>query len=512
LPAINGKDLKLQPAPLEETDLSLPINLGAALRLADARPLIVAAAQAGAWVAEAQLAHARVLWVPTLNLGAAYYRHDGFGPDTKRGQNAAANPLNQNLNFLYAGGGLVQSAYGTGGVVTDTAATPVAMRSWPNMTADMIFEPLAARQVLNARKWDIQAAKNDALLQTAEAYFSVHEHRGRYAGALDAVDKGQKVVARVEELAKDLVPRAEVDRSKRLLATLQQHAASAREAWRVRSADLTQVLRLDPRVVVVPLEHDHLQITLIDPARPLRELTMMAVLNRPELAAQKALIEAAQARIRREKWRPLLPNFFLNGFQTPGMRIQAGVFGIGSGNSMNLWSFRDDFIPSVAWSVEGFGAGNLALVKEQRGKQSRAVVDLYRMQDQVAAEVTRSQAQLQSAAVRVGEAERAVRRALTNFNKNYEGLKQTTRFENVLIQVYRPQEVVAALEHLAQTYDEYFGTVADYNRAQFQMFHALGYPAAEVAGMPAIGDVAPVDVVRPDFLPPVENGPPPATR
>ena len=28
---------------------------------------------------------------------------------------------------------------------------------------DAIFEPLVARQVLNARHWDIQAAKNDAL-------------------------------------------------------------------------------------------------------------------------------------------------------------------------------------------------------------------------------------------------------------------------------------------------------------------------------------------------------------
>ena len=56
---------------------------------------------------------------------------------------------------------------------------------WQNVAAtDAIFEPLAARRVLNSRKWDIQAAKNDALLQTAEAYFSVHQARGTYAGAL----------------------------------------------------------------------------------------------------------------------------------------------------------------------------------------------------------------------------------------------------------------------------------------------------------------------------------------
>ena len=47
--------LKLKPAPLESDDLRFPINLATALRLSDARPLIVAAAQASVWVAEAEL-------------------------------------------------------------------------------------------------------------------------------------------------------------------------------------------------------------------------------------------------------------------------------------------------------------------------------------------------------------------------------------------------------------------------------------------------------------------------
>src|SRR6185437_5530315 len=63
--------------PLEPTDVKFPINLATALRLADARPIVVAAAQAGVWVAEAQLTRARVLWIPTLNIGFDYIRHDG---------------------------------------------------------------------------------------------------------------------------------------------------------------------------------------------------------------------------------------------------------------------------------------------------------------------------------------------------------------------------------------------------------------------------------------------------
>ena len=40
-------------------------------------------------------------------------------------------------------------------------------------TADAIFEPLAARQVLAARRIDTQTARNEALEITAESYFNV---------------------------------------------------------------------------------------------------------------------------------------------------------------------------------------------------------------------------------------------------------------------------------------------------------------------------------------------------
>ena len=115
-------DLKLKPAPFEETDLRFPINLATALRLSDARPLIVAAAQASVWVAEAELTRAKVLWVPSPLFGIDYIRHDGGGPDFNKGIMTAPS-----VNFFYAGPSLWQ---------------------YVNLS-DAIFEPLAARQVLN---------------------------------------------------------------------------------------------------------------------------------------------------------------------------------------------------------------------------------------------------------------------------------------------------------------------------------------------------------------------------
>src|SRR4051794_36528051 len=238
--------VKLKPAPLEATDRRFPITLAPALRLSDARPLIVAAAQARVWVAEAELAQAKVLWLPDLNIGFDYIRHDGGGPDFNKGIMTAPS-----TNFFYAGAGLWGSPWG---IVS---------------TTDAIYEPLGARQVLNARHWDIQAAKNDALRQTADAYFQVHKHRGIYAGALYTVERARDVAGRIAAISRDLTPQFEVDRARNMLADLAQQAVMARQQWRVSSARLTRVLRLDPRAVLEPLEHDHAQVTLVDPGREL---------------------------------------------------------------------------------------------------------------------------------------------------------------------------------------------------------------------------------------------------
>jgi hypothetical protein len=504
-PPPGGETVQLPLPPLEPGDLRFPINLATALRLADARPLIVAAAQASAWVAEAMLQKAKVLWLPAFMMNAAYFRHDGYGPDFNGGVNfpqgvnvfgqpsvgSFGKPLNQNLNWFISGVSLYQAV----------------------ATTDAIFQPLAARQDLNAKRWDIQTAKNEALLETARTYFNVHRYRGQYAGALYCVDQGRKLLDKINTLKSDLIPAVEVDRARNLLAFLEEQAVSAREEWRVASADLTQVLRLDPRAVVEPLEQDHLQITLIDPSRSLDDLIPIGLTNRPELAAQKALIQAALVRIRQEKMRPLLPLIVISGFQTPGgMTTEASIFGTGNGGKLNLWSFRDDISTQVVWQLQNMGFGNMALIKKRRGEQSRATAALFQIQDMVAAEVTQSQAFLQSTAARVVQAERSLRTGLVTFQKNLEGLGQTKRFENVLELVYRPQEVVYALKLLKVAFDEYFATVADYNIAQFQLFHALGYPAREIEYFRPPDGLAPVDTSRPGYLPPVGTGPPPPTR
>jgi outer membrane protein TolC len=483
--ALPAFDLRINSAPLEPTDVRFPLSFATALELADARPLVVAAAQARVWVAEAELTRAKVLWVPMAIFGVDFLRHDGGGPDFNKGIMTAPS-----VNYFEAGPGAVL---------------------YFNLT-DAYFQPLIQRQVLNARHWDIQAAKNDALMQTADAYFRVHQYRGMYSGALYTVERGRDLVQKISDLSRELVPTVEVDRARNMLADLEQRAVFDRQEWRVASADLTQILRLDPRAVVVPLEHDHTQITLIDPGRSLDDLMPIALVNRPELSSRQAEVVAAETSVRREKMRPLLPLVLLGGFQTPAMYTQLGIFGLGPNSSLNQWRGRADVSVQLMWQLEAFGVGNLARIKAERGNQSRTIIELRNTQDTVAGDVTRALARVQSAAARVLQADRALRTAIITFNGHLEGLGQTRRLENVLILTYRPQEAVYSLQQMNVSFREYFTTVAEYNRAQFDLFHALGYPASELARLRPPGEIQPVDTTRPPYLPPVGNGPPPAAR
>src|SRR5262249_25278674 len=149
-------------------------------------------------------------------------------------------------------------------------------------------------------------ANNDSVLAAAEAYFNTQQARGELAGAEDAVLRATDLLHRAEKLAAagvGIIPPVEVTRVRTELARRQQVARSAYERWRTASADLGRVLRLDSTARVEPLEPPHLRITLVGPESVVDDLIGVALTNRPELASQQALVQAALAQLRQERIR-----------------------------------------------------------------------------------------------------------------------------------------------------------------------------------------------------------------
>jgi outer membrane protein TolC len=436
----------------------LPINLPTALQLSSSRPIDIAVASERIQVAVAQLRQARLLWLPTLQFGIDYFHHDG------RIQDVQGNMMDTSKSSFMLGG------------------APIAVFA----VSDAIFAPLATRQVVRARQADLRTATNDSFLAVAEAYFNVEQAQGELAGAEDALQRTENLLAITERLAKpgvQIIQPVEVVRARTERARRRQAVHTARERWRLASADLVRLLRLEAGSVIQPLEPPHLRVTLVGLEKPVDDLIPIALTSRPELAAQQALVQATLARLRQERIRPLVPSVLLRGAATnPAGTLAAGTFGAGLNESLNRFGSRGDFDVQVLWELQNLGFGNRARVAERRADHQLSMLELFRIQDRVAADVTQAYAQAESAAARTREAESEVKDAVDSVEKNVSGMRQTREGDNTFGFFNRPQEVVAAIQALGQAYNDYYGAVGDYNRAQFRLYRALGNPAQFVGG------------------------------
>jgi outer membrane protein TolC len=436
-------------------DKPLPINLSTALQLAGARPLDVQIAAKQVEAAASRYAQARLLWVPNLSVGGDYLAHSG--PQ----QVFAGDVINSTRGSFMAGFG-------------------------PNVVfgfSDALYAPPAARQDMRARRADEQAAKNDAAFDTASAYFTVQQARGELAVALAALQHAETLTRKTASLAKGLAPPAEIHRAGAELGRRKQLVAVANERRRTASAELARVLRLDPTAVVEPSEPASLPVTVIDATATLDALIPIALTTRPELAGNQAVVQAALARLKQEKLRPLIPSLAVRSVSTnPAGTLGYGVFG--GGRKGEAWNSggRFDIDMQLLWEFQSLGLGNRAKVNERRAEHELATLELFRTQDRIAAEVASAFAQVRAAAERVNDAEPAFREATELVGKTIEGLGQTRRTGDVLSLVVRPQEAVAAVQAYAQAGSDFFAAVADYNRAQFRLYRALGHPAHCLAG------------------------------
>jgi len=453
----------------------LPINLPTALALANTRPLDIAFAAEGVRVAVAQLSQAQVLWLPNLQFGADYFRHDG------RNQDATSGVIFDNdRSTLMIGGG------------------PTAVFA----ITDAIFNPLAARQTVQAREATLRAASNDSLLAVAEAYFNIQQAKGDLFGAEEAVRKAAELVGDIAGLAPALVPELEITRAKTELARSQQVAKSAWERWHVASIDLTRILRVETSALIDPLEPAQIKITLVNPEVSLDDLIAIALTSRPELASQQALVQAALERWRQEKYRPFIPSVLMRGASTnPAGTLGAGVYGSGLDDSIGHFGMRLDYDVQVLWQLDNLGFGNAAKADERRGQHQLALVEFTKVQDRILAEVEQAQVQVRSARDRAELTEIELKEAQSSLEKNFEGLKQTKRAGNMVVLIVRPQEALASVQALGQAYADYFEAIADFNRAQFRLYRALGNPVNNPALGPGLDQACPAQDVGPQVLP-----------
>lgn len=450
----------------DEQGKPLPINLPTALALSGANPVDVQLAAERLEVASAALDRANVLWIPNLSLGIDYFRHDG------QIQDVVGNVFATNKSSLLIGGG-------------PNAVVPIG---------DAIFAPLVARQVVQARLAEVQVVRNDTTLRVAEAYFAVQQARGEVAGAIESLRRADELVTLTKKLG-DFAPSVEVNRARVEASRRRQAVETAYDRWQQSAAELTRILRLEPGTLVEPAEEPALTIELIDSNVATDELIAIALTYRPELAANQAVIQAALARTRQEEARPFIPTVAIRGVgsQTPG--LAGGYFGGGLNDDVSKFGSRFSLDLQAVWEFQSLGLGNRALVRERAAESRQALLQLIRTQDQVTAEVVQAHSRAKRAANRVKMAAEAVTDAAETADKNLKGLIPGKRVGEQLVLVFRPQEAVAAVSTLDLTYRDYYQAVADHNRAQYQLYRALGHPAQCLVHTPPPAMTLPAETI-----------------
>jgi outer membrane protein TolC len=435
-----------------------PIDLASALKLAGARDLDVAIARARVAQAAADLDRARALMLPSLFIGPNWIRHDGQAQIVE-GPVRTISKSSLFLGATAAAGSSVSGPVPAGGPAQVTGLTTVLRFS------DAIFEPLAARQVIDARNARVAAASNDALLGVAQAYMDLQREAGSLAISHEAAANAQALV--------DLT--ASYARSGAGLEADHQRALAERDRRRmdveasvgrleVASTEIVRRTRLDPLLLVAPVEPAETVLQLVDATVPIDDLVITGLRNRPELCEAQALVQATLVRLKQARLRPWIPSLAL--------RYSGGGFGGGTNAFFGDFASRSDADVNVYWEVANLGFTDRAIMRRRHAEQEEATLQLFQVQDRVAAEVVRSEKRRIAADRQLREAARAVPEALRSLELNFTSIRQAAGLPGAT----RPIEVLQPIQALAQARLDYLEAVVAYNRAQFQLYHAIGRP------------------------------------
>lgn len=424
---------------------SYAIDLEMVLQLTDGQNPQVAFARERIQEAFAQVDRAQTLWLPSLRTGVSYTKHDGVT------QQVNGSIINASRSALFTG---------FGGVLPG-GATPAIPGLYANFQlVDAIFQPRIAERTAASRQSAATAARNDALLEAALAYFELLRAEQDLSIAREARRHTQELVdlsAVYATTGKGTT--ADHDRARAELALRVNDVQRGEEAEKVATVRLAQQLSLDPLLSLEPREPTIVPIELVSIEASPAELVARGLSNRPEVAENRQLAAEAIERLQREKFAPLIPSVLLG--------IGYGGFGGGLGGNIAGFNNSFDAVAGAFWEVRNLGLGERAARCEAQSRVQQAQYREIAALDRVAREVVEAHIQVQSRKGQIATAQEGVQAALASYERNLD------RIKNVL---GLPIEALQAIQALSQARREYLRTLIAYNEAQFRLQRALGWP------------------------------------
>ncbi len=428
---------------------SFPIDLPTVLDLAGANNLQIALAVEQVREAYAKLQAARVLWIPSIVGGVGYNKHDG------RIQDTGGQVLEVSRNSLFVGGGpVVSDAPLTGG--SNGPARLFADLS----VADVFFEPLVARQTVRQASMTRAVTFNDTLLLASVTYLALVQAAAETNVTAEAVANARQLMHLTKQFAKAGTGlEADYLRAQAEVAARRRQLLRNQERMYVVSAELARQLRLDPRVVLFPVDGQPTPIRLIDDAIPLDTLIAQGVSSRPEGARNRAVVAETAYRARQEYIRPLLPRLYVG--------MSGGGFGGGQSTFLGNFSDRTDFDAVATWELRNAGFGNRALHRQRASQNRQARLSSTQIRDAIAAEVSQAFHRGRFRHEQIEITAERVRAAAEALELNFRGIRGGQ---------LRPIEAQQAIEAIASARRGHIEATVSYDEAQFELLRAIGQP------------------------------------
>ena len=445
-----------------------PIDLQNALRLAGVQnpDLQIARQRVVESAAMRQYMAAQIL--PNINAGWSFDDHTGVL------QQSNGKILNVSRSDMFVGAGANAIAAGT---------VNIPGVQWNLQTSNTIFNILVARQTVQQRRFESLAVRNQILGDVAVAYVELLRAAGNRAIAVSMRNHTAEVARLTAAYARVTQGRdADANRAATELTKRNRDILQAESELLQASARLCQLLNLDPSTRLQPTDGWVVPAPIVPSPMPLREQLALALLRRPELAAQRAAVEQALLQLRAQRLLPFAPQLYIG--------VSGGTFGGGSNltnltNQPRFGSFasRSDIDLMAYWTLQNCGVGNRAQINAARARLGVSNYAQLEVLNQVRMEVAEANARSNVRFAQIATAEQA---ALVGEDAFHEDMVRIQNNEGL------PIEVLDSLRLWGRARNVYLTAVADFNEAEFDLYVAMGQPPADALARP----------VPPDGMPP----------
>jgi len=427
----------------------LAINLDTVFRLAEDQNAQIALARAKVDEALTAKHIADKGWLPSLNVGVSYFRHEG--------------------GISFEDGTLIHSSFSSlfGGLEINSKLD----------LKEAVYLKINAERQLWQQRGELRRITNETLLDAATTYIDLLSARTGEAIAVAQQRDLDDLLGRAQKLADPTKgePGARIEpvRIQVQKRAWQVRIEQFREQARRASAKLAYLLGIDPDLTLVPVDEKLVPMDLVDASVPLSHLVAQALSNGPGVQEMEGLLALIQRSTEQSKG----PGKYLPVFE---MRMIEGGFGTGPGDSQT-WDNRWDLGLQARWNLM-----ELVTARDRQrlvgAKTEQANLAYQDLRGKLTAGVQESREAVVSGKQQIRYAQEQVQEA-----RQVHELSEK-RLQN-FVQGSTYSEVLLSLESVALAQAGYLNSIRDYDKAQLRLLLLLG------AG-PADGNCSPRPVRR----------------